>query len=376
MGRGGVECRAVTDDLAPELLEPFPCMKRFEPILDGTDRSPFATAVRAGLWVASQPYGLAIAFRNWLYDRGFKTIETATVPVISIGNLTAGGTGKTPASVLTARWFRAREVRVAILSRGYGALQDGVNDEAKELEILLPDVPHLQSPDRVATAKIAVEELEMQLLILDDGFQHRKICRDLNVVLVDATEPFGYGYLLPRGLLREPIASLRRADVVIATRADLVEPQTLAYIRTRIQRFNPRSAWIEAEHAAREWVNSEGETRELEAFRNKTVVAISGIGNPKGFESTLRKNHVCVLEHLVFPDHHPFSQADIASIEGRISSMDRVPDAIVCTGKDLAKLGACRIAGRELWALRVEMQVRTGEDILGEHLQRILARIQ
>ncbi|MFN7625471.1 MAG: tetraacyldisaccharide 4'-kinase, partial [Pirellula sp.] len=340
-------------------------MKRIEPILDGTNRSPLAMVARAGLWVASQPYGMVIAFRNWLFDRGFRTVETASVPVISIGNLTAGGTGKTPASVLIARWFRTREVRVAILSRGYGALQDGVNDEAKELEVLLPDVPHLQSPDRVATSKIAVEELEMQLLILDDGFQHRKLHRDLNIVLVDATEPFGFGYLLPRGLLREPIASLRRADVVIATRADLVEPQKLAEIRTRIQRFNPRAAWIEAEHSAREWVNADGDGCDLEAFRDKTVVAISGIGNPKGFESTLRKNNVHVLEHMIFPDHHPFSQVDIASIAERISAMDPVPDAIVCTGKDLAKLGACRIAGRELWALRVEMQVRTGEDILG-----------
>lgn len=350
-------------------------MKRIEPILDGTNRSPLAMVARAGLWVASQPYGMVIAFRNWLFDRGFRTVETASVPVISIGNLTAGGTGKTPASVLIARWFRTREVRVAILSRGYGALQDGVNDEAKELEVLLPDVPHLQSPDRVATSKIAVEELEMQLLILDDGFQHRKLHRDLNIVLVDATEPFGFGYLLPRGLLREPIASLRRADVVIATRADLVEPQKLAEIRTRIQRFNPRAAWIEAEHSAREWVNADEDGCDLEAFRDKTVVAISGIGNPKGFESTLRKNNVHVLEHMIFPDHHPFSQVDIASIAERISAMDPVPDAIVCTGKDLAKLGACRIAGRELWALRVEMQVRTGEDILGEHLQRILERI-
>ena len=356
--------------------EQYSCMKRFEPILDGTNRSPFAAAARAGLWVASQPYGLVIAFRNWLYDRGSKTIETATVPVISIGNLTAGGTGKTPASVLIARWFRAREVRVAILSRGYGALQDGLNDEAKELEVLLPDVPHLQSPDRVATSKIAVEELEMQLLILDDGFQHRKLHRDLNVVLVDATEPFGFGYFLPRGQHREPVSALRRADVVIATRADLVEPQKLAEIRTRIQRFNPRAAWIEAEHSALEWVNADGETRELVAFCEKKVVAISGIGNPKGFESTLRKNSVRMLEHLVFPDHHPFSQTDIASIADRITAMDPVPDAIVCTGKDLAKLGACRIAGRELWALRVEMQVRTGEDILDEHLQRILERIQ
>ena len=133
-------------------------------------------------------------------------------------------------SPMLARWFRARNIRVGILSRGFGAGIDGRNDEAKELEVLLPDVPHLQKPDRLASAQIATEELGMQLLLLDDGFQHRKIHRDLEIVLLDAREPFGFGHLLPRGLLREPLRSLRRADIVMATRADQVEPQKLAEI--------------------------------------------------------------------------------------------------------------------------------------------------
>ena len=116
-----------------------------------------------------------------------------------------------------ARWFRRRGVRVAILSRGYGHT-GGLNDEGRVLEENLPDVPHLQSPDRVALAQVAAVELETEVIVLDDGFQHRRLRRDLDVVLIDALEPFGLGRLFPRGLLREPVRSLERAGVVVLSR--------------------------------------------------------------------------------------------------------------------------------------------------------------
>jgi tetraacyldisaccharide 4'-kinase len=346
-------------------------MHRLDRIQDGTNSTLWATTARVGLWIASQPYGLVVAVRNRLYERGWLVSQRVGIPVVSIGNLTAGGTGKSPTCVFLARWFRERGVRVAILSRGYKALQDGMNDEAKELEVLLPDVPHLQSPDRVATARIAVEELEMELLLLDDGFQHRRLQRDLDIVLLDATEPFGYGFLLPRGVLREPLRALRRADIVVATRADQVDGQRLAAIRTTVQRYNPRAAWIESEHAGVGWCNASGIEQPLESKCGQAVLAVSAIGNPKAFEATLRKQGLDVIDHMIFPDHHPFSQHDIASMERRASECDVTPQAIVCTGKDLAKLGADRLGRWELWALRIEMKVRTGADILDEHLVRI-----
>lgn len=346
-------------------------MHRLDRIQDGTNTSLWATTARLGLWMASQPYGLAVAVRNGLYERGWLTSERVGIPVVSIGNLTAGGTGKSPTCVFLARWFRQRGLRVAILSRGYKALQDGMNDEAKELEVLLPDVPHLQSPDRVTTAKIAMEELEMELLLLDDGFQHRRLQRDLDIVLLDATEPFGYGFLLPRGVLREPLRALRRADIILATRADQVDGQRLAAIRTTVQRYNPRAAWIEAEHAGVGWCNASGIEATLESKCGQSVLAVSAIGNPKAFEATLRKQGLDVVDHLIFPDHHPFSQQDIAGIERRASECQVAPQAIVCTGKDLAKLGADRLGRWELWALKIEMRIRTGADILDEHLVRI-----
>jgi tetraacyldisaccharide 4'-kinase len=351
-------------------------MRRFESILNGTTRSFASVMARGLLWVASQPYGVVVQFRNWMYDRGWYVSKQAALPVISIGNLTAGGTGKTPACVMFARWFRNHGVRVAILSRGYRALEDGANDEARELEALLPDVPHLQSPDRCAMAELADQELGMQLLLLDDGFQHRRIRRDLDVILIDATEPFGYGYLLPRGLLREPIRSLRRADMVIATRADQVDRQRLSELRNRVQRYNPKAAWLEAEHGAVDLVNSLEQRLSLDALKDRRVFLLSAIGNPSSFEVAVKRLGAQVVEHAVFADHHPYSRSDMERLESRIASLEPWPEMVICTGKDLAKVQVPTLAGIPVYAIQIAMKIVTGEVIFEEHLDRILERLQ
>ncbi|MEM0927420.1 MAG: tetraacyldisaccharide 4'-kinase, partial [Planctomycetota bacterium] len=205
-------------------------------IIDGSDRRIAASVIRIGLWAASFPYRFAIGLRNRSFDRG-TNVSRVDVPVISVGNLTTGGTGKTPVVAFLAKWFRDRGVRVAIVSRGYGRGDADENDEALELHQRLPDVPHLQDPDRVQSARIAIEELGTQLILMDDGFQHRRLDRDLDIVLIDATCPFGHGYLLPRGLLREPTSSLARADAVLLTRSDLVEQRCLSEIEKTVKKF-------------------------------------------------------------------------------------------------------------------------------------------
>jgi tetraacyldisaccharide 4'-kinase len=192
-------------------------------LIRGQTRGPAASLGRLGLELCSAVYGLGAAARNTAYDRGWKTSQRATVPVVSVGNITLGGTGKTPMVEWIARWYRRRGVRVTLISRGYGHA-GGINDEGLVLEENLPDVPHLQDPDRLQLASIATTELEAELIILDDGFQHRRLTRDLDLVMLDALDPFGLGKLFPRGLLREPIRSLRRASAVILSRADLLEP--------------------------------------------------------------------------------------------------------------------------------------------------------
>jgi tetraacyldisaccharide 4'-kinase len=346
-------------------------MPRLEEIITNPSNTPASILMRAGLWCASQPYAAAVTLRNWLYNRGIKSARRVAIPVISVGNITAGGTGKTPMVAHLARWFRAQDKRVAILSRGYGAGVDGRNDEARELEWLLPDVPHLQSPDRLASAKIAIEELEMELLLLDDGFQHRRIARDLEIVLLDAREPFGFGHLLPRGLLREPVRSLKRADVVIATRTDQVAPQKLAEIRTRVQRYAPKAGWVETRHAPVRLRNSLGQALEVGSLAGKNVVAVCGIGNPPAFFQTLADLRANVAERVIFPDHHLYTGGDIREIGVRATDLPNC-DMIVCTGKDLAKIAVPKIEKTNVWSLDIELEVTRGKEILEDRLKEVM----
>ncbi len=329
--------------------------------------------MRAGLALCEPLYGLAIWARNQWYDRRPHAVHAVSVPVVSVGNLTVGGTGKTPMVKAIARRFREQGRRVAILSRGYGAEQGAKNDEALELEQSLPDVPHLQNPDRVASAQIATEELLSQALVLDDGFQHRRLARDLDIVLLDATSPFGYDHLLPRGTLREPVASLRRAGVVCLTRAEAISPDERQAIRRRVERHAPHAVWCEAHHRPRNLLNTAGDELPLENLANKTVAAFCGIGNPEAFRRTLNEAGARVAHWQAFPDHHRFTAADIASIEHTIEHSGA--ELVVCTHKDLVKVQAAELAGKPLMAVVVEMDMLSGEADFHRKLDQIISSI-
>ncbi len=319
--------------------------------------------------MASVVYGAAISLRNLGYDRGWLRCERAQVPVVSVGNLTLGGTGKTPMVEWLARWFRHRGLRVAILSRGYGQ-SEGLNDEGRVLEENLPDVPHLQNPDRVALARVATLELETELIVLDDGFQHRRLARNLDVILIDALEPFGLGYLFPRGLLREPIGSLRRAHVVVLSRADLVGEADRAAIRTRIERQAGRRPWVEARHAPLDLIDGNGTCSPLIPVASKTVAAFCGIGNPEGFRRTLLPLCRELLDFRVFPDHHRYSAADVGSLERWAHALGA--DLVLTTQKDLVKLRASVLGPAPLRALRIGLELTAGGEVMEDLLARLL----
>jgi len=328
--------------------------------------------LRGLLFLASQLYRLTMTTRNYLYDRGWLKVHRVGIPVISVGNLTVGGTGKSPTVALLAKWFRDRNIRVAIISRGYGAGRDGINDEAKEIEKRLPDVPHLQNPNRYAAAIVAETELGMQVLIMDDGFQHRRLHRDLEIVLLDATQPFGFGYMLPRGMLRESVRSLRRADVVVLTRSDLVTRQQIADTRLTVQRFAPRATWVEANHQVTELVNASGTNKPKESLIGRKVFAFCGIGNPEAFFETVRKCGAEVVDSIAFPDHHAYSSADIERI---IAKCQARPEFFLCTGKDLAKLDVDQIGDVALWAVQIDLRCSVGADALDDQLRRVVDKI-
>ena len=319
------------------------------------------------------PYTMAVSRRNRRFDRGITPIHRVNVPVVSVGNLTLGGTGKTPLVEWIARWYRTRNVRVSIVSRGYGAEAGSRNDEARELEQKLPDVPHVQNADRVAAAAIAIEELETQLIVLDDGFQHRRLGRDLDIVLLDALEPFGFEHVFPRGTLREPLRGLRRADAVILSRADMLEPAERGKIRGRVERLAPKAAWAEIRHVPVELLSSGGQTKSIEELKNAKIAAFCGVGNPAGFRHTLESCGYDIIGFRDFPDHHRYLRDDIESLSAWVQTLD--VEAAVCTHKDLVKIGLEALGGRPVWALRVGIEFLAGGDALEDLLQPLIEKI-
>jgi tetraacyldisaccharide 4'-kinase len=338
-------------------------------LIRGERRGPLASAARAGLRLASWPYGLGAWARNRLFDAGWKKVARAAVPVVSVGNLTLGGTGKTPCVEWVARFFRDRDVRVAILSRGYGA-EAGRNDEAMVLEENLPDVPHLQGPDRVALAGTAAEELEAELLVLDDGFQHRRLHRDLDVVLIDVTRPPPCDHLFPRGTLREPVGGLRRAGAIVLTRCDQVSAGEVDATRAWLARRFPGKPVAATEHRPVELVGADGARAAVESLAGRPVGAFCGIGNPAAFRRTLEGLGAAVAGFRAFPDHHAYTRADVDDLARWAGSLP--PDAMVATTqKDWVKLRVPALAGRPLWAVRIGLAFRDGEEAFAAALGRV-----
>ncbi|QDT00768.1 tetraacyldisaccharide 4'-kinase [Adhaeretor mobilis] len=346
----------------------------FRDLVSGRRRGLVAALLRVGLRVGEFGYSAATRWRNHRFDTGKKEIHRAEVPVICVGNLTVGGTGKTPLVEWTARQLRKRDVRVAILSRGYGAEQGSKNDEALELELALPDVPHLQNPDRVASAAIAVEELTSQLLLLDDGFQHRRLARDLDIVLLDASEPFGYDHQLPRGTLRESVNGLQRAQVVVLSRADMLDEHQRAAIRERAANLSPDSLWCEVVHQPAALLSATQGVEPVGDLSQRRVVAFCGIGNPAGFRHTLAELGCEPVGWHELPDHHDYTREDVEHLE-RLTS-EHSADLLLCTRKDLVKLRVDEIGQTPLRALGVELKFLAGENELVDLLARIAKNIK
>ena len=331
----------------------------FRDLVSGRQRGFRATCFRTILAGAELPYYLAVRWRNRRFDRHSNLVQRVPVPVISVGNLTLGGTGKTPMVAWIARRLRELGVRVTLISRGYGAEAGTRNDEAIELERKLPDVPHLQDPDRVAAATIAVEELGCQIILLDDAFQHRRIHRDLDIVLLDALEPFGFEHVFPRGTLREPLIGLRRAHSVVLTRADMIDREEREAIRRRVARYAPDAPWAEVVHAPEELLSSKGRTESLDQLRGQAVAAFCGIGNPAGFRHTLKACGYDVTAMKEFPDHHRYERGDIEQLTQWAQQTGA--DAVVCTAKDLVKVGVERLGTLPLRALTIGMEFLDGQ---------------
>lgn len=299
------------------------------------------------------------------YERGWLARVAVLVPVVSVGNLTAGGTGKTPFVAALARRLGARGRRIGILSRGYGAARDAAgreNDEARWYRAHLPEVELVQDPDRVRGAEELMER-GVDLILLDDGFQHRRLARDLDLVLVDATRPWGLPppsgggapvqACLPRGLLREPPGALARADALVITRSDQIEPRALDALRAELERVAPGRALLCGVHRPARLRAPDGRGLGLAELSGREVDAVSAIGNPEAFERTLARLGARVQQHRAFPDHHLYSGADLEGLGagGRW---------LVTTEKDAVKLAGLR----PLHVLGTDFELSEGAAVL------------
>lgn len=363
-----------------------------------------AMLCRGAFWVLSKVYSRAVALRLYLYRERYIHDHHLGVPVISIGNLTVGGTGKTPVVELFARELHKRGRRVAILSRGYKSkrqarppwwkrlgkklgllhyestpprvVSDGervlldslmAGDEPLMLAKNLPGVPVVVDRNRVKAGRHAIKHLGADVLLLDDGLQYLRLKHRHDIVLVDRTAPFGTGHLLPRGTLREHPRNLRRASYIFITKTEGENDKLIK----RIRRYNRVAEIVECRHRPLHLVNIHrpGEVIPLSELQGKFVGAISGIAMPESFEKGLRKLGAQVEVTGRFTDHHRFSEAEVRQFIERCIRRDL--HYIITTEKDFVRFPEIGEQDIPICFLRVEIEIVRGREVF-EKLMRVI----
>lgn len=334
-------------------------------ILSGRRGGLAAGALRGLLAAASVPYAAVMRLRRWAYRAGVLRSRAAGAPVICVGNLTTGGTGKTPTVVWVVRRLVELGRRPAILTRGYKAA-GGESDEARLLADLC-GVAVVVNADRVAGAAEAVRG-GADAVVMDDGFQHRRLRRDLDVVLVDATNPFGYGWCLPRGLLREPPSALRDAHVVVITHSDAVASDDLRALRRRLRRLAPAAPQALAVHKPTHLIDPQGAVRPLDALSGRRVFAFCGLGAPQRFFALLEALGARLAERRPLDDHVRYTPALLAKLAEAVSRS--AAELAVTTCKDAVKLAGADPA-IDAWQLAVEVEVGEGREVLAGRIAAV-----
>lgn len=298
-------------------------------------------------------YYIITSLRNWLYDKKYlKIYEVPGVDILCIGNITVGGTGKTPAVQFFARKLTKMGRKVAVISRGYRGkrkqdpliVSDGKNifvtaresGDEPYIHALNLDVPIIVGKNRYKACKLAVEKFGVDTIVLDDGFQHRKLKRDRNIVLIDATNPFGWGALLPKGTLREDFQKAAvRADEFIITKSDLIPKLELEKLKRFLQRRFKKAVSV-AKHGVTSLSDRYGKEESLLAVNGKRVLLFSGLANPLNFEKTVTSLNPDYIERIDFMDHHDFKDKDMIKVMKKAERMQA--DYVITTEKDLVKI--------------------------------------
>ncbi len=307
----------------------------YRKIVSGRDHRFGVGALRVLLGAAAVVYGAVMRLRNLLFTIGILRSRAVSVPVISVGNITTGGTGKTPLVIWLCNYLREKGLHSSILTRGYKTHPDQIADEPALLAKACGDTDVIVNSNRIAGAKKAISVHQTQVLVLDDGFQHRKLKRDLDIVAIDATCPFGYGRVLPAGMLREPKSGLTRADAVIITRSDQVDAESMRQLERDIRQIAPTIPISKSIHKHTPAVTYQNAKLELEELSSKKIFAFCGIGNPNAFFRCLEQNDLSLAGTQTFDDHHAYTQEEMKQIFKRARSCGA--DTILCTQKDWVK---------------------------------------
>lgn len=339
-------------------------------------------------------YEFGVCCKLYMYESGLKKREKLNCCVISIGNITVGGTGKTPTAQKMAAIVKSMGYRVVILNRGYrshwgkelGVVSDGnkifmtayeAGDEAYLMAKTLPGIPVIIGKNRAVTGRYAVEKLNAEVIIMDDGYQHWQLERDLDVVLVDTLNMFGNGCVLPRGTLREPLHNLARGDLFLLTKTDQSSKLSRMQLRNTIAKYNGKAPVVESIHHPKnfveiaDWYKGISENiRDLEELKGKDVMVFSAIGNPSSFEQTLSSIGLNILEAVRYPDHHDYGMLEMQYINERASSLKAV--AMIATAKDAVKIPTEFIySAREipLYILNMDICITEGMDKFKENIE-------
>ena len=342
-------------------------------------------------------FAAIVALRYFLYRVGLKRRHPLGIQVISIGNVTAGGTGKTPVTEIFARTLAAEGGKVAILSRGYRrkeapwwqrlftdvispplVVSDGKHvlldsatggDEPYMLASNLPGVAVVVDRDRVKAGRYAIKRLGCDTIILDDGFQYQKLKHSIEVVLVDSTNPFGNGNMLPRGILREPVRHLKRADIIFLTKCR----GDVSAVVQEIRKYNKTAEIVECTHAPKSlkdvWSREEFPLTWLEG---KTTCTLSGIASPKGFENSLRHLGAKVVWCERYADHHSYDSSEILYALNRTADMGA--DALVTTEKDAVRFPRLETSPVRCLYLRIAIEILRGRESFQDIINRICFR--
>lgn len=368
----------------------------FKAVISGKTKGGMADVMRTGLRGLSTVYETIVEKRNKIYNNP-ANVYNPSIPVVSVGNITVGGTGKTPMVRYVCQCLEQLHKKAAVLSRGYKADNNKTNivvsrwgtvevssfvsgDEAWLLAKTLPRTSVVIGVKRSISAQIAEKELGADILVLDDGFQHRSLHRDFDVVLIDATNPFGYDHVLPRGLLREPLKNLQRADYILFTKVNQTTAEEFESVKARVKElvpYTPVGATIHKNigiQCIKEWAKN-GPLEALQAYKEKKLLAVSGIGQPESFKASLGHMGYTVEHMLIYGDHYDYKEKDIVHIWQ--TCFAKGLDGIITTEKDAVKLWqlqATKDLNIPIYVLVIGIEFIEGEEEFQRALEKVATR--